>query len=317
MPATTARLALPTPLLTEAADVPASMLALALALDACAVWGRGTLAARPAAAGTEGRLYFGTDTGHFYVNTGTAWVDIGPSVISPDSVTANEIAPNAIGSSELADASVDTGALIDGSVTTNKLLDAAVTAAKIAAALKPSGGAGAGTEALRALGSAAGTAMPGDQVVPSAQIADNSITAAKINTALKPSSGAAVGTEALRALGTTPGTAAAGDDARFLGATTINFQTASYTLVIGDRGKMLDISNAGATILTVPADAVAFAVGDIIHIMQSGAGQVSVQGAGGVTVVGNPGLKLAGQWATATLLKRASNSWALFGGITS
>jgi hypothetical protein len=102
-----------------------------------------------------------------------------------------------------------------------------------------------------------------------------------------------------------------------LGATTINFQAASYALVVGDKGKLIDLSNAGAITLTVPTDAVAFGVGDIIHVLQSGAGQVTVAGAGGVTILANPGPKLAGQYATATLLKRASNQWVLFGGITS
>lgn len=316
MPGATTRLALPYPTLAEAADGPAAFQALAAAIDNAAIWSFGTLAARPAASGIAGRMYYATDTGHFYVNTGTAWIDIGPSVLSTDSVTAVEIAANAVGSSELADNAVDTNALQALAVTNAKLASGAVDAAVIAATLKPSGGAGAGTEALRALGLSAGLAMPGDQIVPSAQIADGSITAAKVSATLKPSGSAGTSTEALRALGTAAGTAAAGDDARFLGGLTINPQTASYTLVIGDRGKMVEINNAGFTNLTVPADAVAFAVGDTVNIMQTGGGQVTVVGAGGVTVVGNPGLKLAGQWATATLLKRASNSWVLFGGIT-
>lgn len=314
MPTTTARLALPTPLLTEAADVPASMLALAAALDFCAQWAQGPLASRPAATGTTGRLYFGTDTGHFYVNTGTVWVDIGPSVLAADSVGSTEIAPNSVGLSELADGAVDTAAIVDGAVTTNKHADASITSAKIAAALKASGGAGSSVEALRALGSGAADAMPGNQIIPSGQIADNSITAAKVNTALKPSSGAAAGTEALRALGTTAGTAAAGDDPRFLGATTINFQGGAYRLVLTDRGKMIDMS--GGSTLFVPVDATGFVVGDFVHVMQTGAGQVNLQGDGGVTVYGNPGLKLAGQFATATLMKRAANQWVAFGGLT-
>jgi len=195
-----------------------------------------------------------------------------------DAITAAMISPNAIGASELADASVDTAAIIDAAVTTLKILDGNVTLAKLAAA---------------------------------------SVDTTKIANSLKPSGGAANATEALRALGTTAGTAAAGDDTRFLGSTTINFQTAGYTLVLSDRGKMIDMASAGALTLLVPADAVGFQVGDLVHVMQSGAGQVTVAGTGGATVVGNPGLKTAGQWATATMMKRAANSWVLFGGITS
>jgi microcystin-dependent protein len=60
--------------------------------------------------------------------------------------------------------------------------DGSVTAAKVAAALKPSGGAAAGTEALRALGATASTAAAGndsrlsDQRVPT----DGSVTLAKL-----------------------------------------------------------------------------------------------------------------------------------------
>lgn len=314
---TTARLALPYPALTSAADVPADMAALAAALDAVVDYRQTTAATRPANPGHQAVVHWSTDTHKLSFWDGTAWYEIGPANIGPDTVTSSEIAANAVGSSELADGAVDTAAILDGAVTGAKIADGTITAADIAAALKPSGGAGGATETLRALGATPGTAMPGDQIVPSAQIADGSITAAKVSATLKPSGSAAAGTEALRALGTSAGTAAAGDDPRFLGATTINFQGGSYTLVIGDRGKMIDMSNPGAITLTVPADAVAFAVGDFVHVMQTGAGQISVVGAGGVTVYANPGPKLAGQFATATLMKRASNQWILFGGITS
>lgn len=286
MPVTTARLALPTPTLSEAADVPASMLALATALDQSGQWGQGTLAARPAAIGVTGRLYFATDEQKLYINTGTAWVSIGPSVSGIDSITAFEIAMDAVGASELANNAVDTAAIVDGAVTTAKIGALAVDTTKIAASLKPSGGAGGGTEALRALGVVVGTAAAGDD-------------------------------GRIRGVGTTAGTYAAGDDSRFATQLAINAQAGSYTLVIGDRNKMIEISNAGAVNLTVPLNSsVAFAVGDMIHLLQTGAGQITVAPAGGVAVNGNPGLKLNGQWASATLLKRGTDTWALFGNIT-
>lgn len=173
MPGSTPRLGLPYPLLAESADGPAALQALATALDQAGLWGQGLLAARGAAVGVSGRHYFAFDTGHLYVNTGTAWFDIGPSVTGPNSITAVEIANNAVGQTELADNAVDTASLIDGSVTGPKIADLAVTTAKLAAALKPSQGAGAGTEALRALGVVAGTALAGDApgaLVPSAVV---------------------------------------------------------------------------------------------------------------------------------------------------
>lgn len=94
-----------------------------------------------------------------------------------------------------------------------------------------------------------------------------------------------------------------------------NAQTATtYTLTISDRDKIVELNNASAITLTVPLNsAVAFPVGSNITLLQTGAGQVTVAGASGVTVNGNPGLKLSGQWAAATLIKRATDTWVLLG----
>jgi hypothetical protein len=101
-------------------------------------------------------------------------------------------------------------------------------------------------------------------------------------------------------------------------AVTINAQTASYTLVLADTGKIVSISNASANTLTVPANSsVAFTVGTTIMVRQAGAGQTSVAGAGGVTVNSRgAALKLAGQYAYATLVKVATDTWELSGDIS-
>jgi hypothetical protein len=99
--------------------------------------------------------------------------------------------------------------------------------------------------------------------------------------------------------------------------TIINAQTASYTLVLTDKNKLVELSNASATTLTVPANtSVAFPVGARIDILQTGAGQITVAGAGGVTVNGTPGLKLRAQWSAATLTKRATDTWVLIGDLS-
>ncbi len=99
---------------------------------------------------------------------------------------------------------------------------------------------------------------------------------------------------------------------------TINAQTASYTLVLGDAGKIVSLSNASANTLTVPTNAsVAFPVGATMLVRQAGAGQTSVAAAGGVTVNSRgAALKLAGQYAYATLVKVATDTWELSGDIT-
>ena len=96
--------------------------------------------------------------------------------------------------------------------------------------------------------------------------------------------------------------------------TVTNAQAASYTLVLADDGKILEVSNASANTVTIPLNSsVAFPVGTQIMIVQTGAGQTIVAGASGVTVNGTPGLKLRTQWSSATIIKRATDTWLIVG----
>ena len=98
---------------------------------------------------------------------------------------------------------------------------------------------------------------------------------------------------------------------------TINAQVASYTLVIADAGKQVEVSSASGVTLTVPTNAVAaFPIGTTIIIVQTGAGKITVAGSAGVTVNATPGLKMYGQWSTALLLKRATDTWLLSGDLS-
>lgn len=98
---------------------------------------------------------------------------------------------------------------------------------------------------------------------------------------------------------------------------TTNEQTGtSYTLVLSDSAKLIELNNAAAITLTVPTNAsVAFPVGTKIDLLQTGAGQVTVGGAG-VTINATPGLKLSGQWSSASLVKRATDTWVLIGNLS-
>jgi hypothetical protein len=92
-----------------------------------------------------------------------------------------------------------------------------------------------------------------------------------------------------------------------------NAKTTSYTLVLSDQSKIIEMNNAGATTLTLPADAsVNFPVGTYVLIMQTGAGQVTIAGSG-FTPDSTPGLKLRAQWSSATAFKRGTNSWVVMG----
>jgi hypothetical protein len=95
-------------------------------------------------------------------------------------------------------------------------------------------------------------------------------------------------------------------------------KTESYTLsALAERDNLIEMSNASATTLTIPLDsAVAFPVGTTLDILQTGAGQVTVAGDAGVTVNATPGLKLRTQWSSATLLKRATNTWVVYGDLS-
>ncbi len=100
--------------------------------------------------------------------------------------------------------------------------------------------------------------------------------------------------------------------------TTISAKTDSYTLSnLTERDTIIEISKSTATTLTIPTDATLnFPIGTTLDIIQTGSGQVTIAGAGGVTVNATPGLKLRTQWSSATLLKRAANTWLVFGDLS-
>lgn len=96
-----------------------------------------------------------------------------------------------------------------------------------------------------------------------------------------------------------------------------NAQTASYTLVLSDKNKIVEMNVGSANNLTVPLNSSqAFPVGSQINILQTGSGQTTVVATGGVTINATPGLKLRAQWSYASLIKRAENTWVLVGDIS-
>ena len=124
--------------------------------------------------------------------------------------------------------------------------------------------------------------------------------------------------------------AALGDDANFAGTVTtslaakvdsytpITQKTASYTLsTLDHRDDLIEMGSASALTLTIPLNSsIAYPVGTSFDILQTGAGQVTIAGAAGVTVNATPGLKLRTQWSSATVFKRAENTWVVYGDLT-
>ena len=94
-----------------------------------------------------------------------------------------------------------------------------------------------------------------------------------------------------------------------IGAPTQNNQTGTtYTLALLDAGKTVTLSNASPVTVTIPAQAtVTWANNTQIHLLNIGAGLVTIAGAVGVTVNGTP-LTLA-QNARGILIRTASNTW--------
>ena len=105
--------------------------------------------------------------------------------------------------------------------------------------------------------------------------------------------------------------------------TTISFNAqtgTTYTLVVGDLGKIVTLSNASGITLTVPPSV--FSTGNIINIQQIGAGQVTLAQGAGVTIsstgsgtLGNaPKLRL--RFSAATIICTASNTFTVIGDLS-
>ena len=98
----------------------------------------------------------------------------------------------------------------------------------------------------------------------------------------------------------------------------INAQTASYTAVLTDDGKLVTMSNASANNFTVPPNSsVAFGIGTQINIAQLGAGQTTLVAGAGVTLNSSgTKLKLKDQYSVATCVKTDTNTWFVVGNLS-
>jgi hypothetical protein len=93
-----------------------------------------------------------------------------------------------------------------------------------------------------------------------------------------------------------------------------NRQTASYTLVLSDADKLVEMNVGSANNLTVPASV--FAAGNQILLAQYGAGQTTIVAGSGMTIRSNGAkLKLNAQYSGATLVFISSSESYLFGDI--
>jgi hypothetical protein len=99
---------------------------------------------------------------------------------------------------------------------------------------------------------------------------------------------------------------------------TISAKTTSYTGVLGDAGKFIEIGSSSSAQFRVPMSTeVAYPIGTQITLLQTGIGQITVTPDDeSVTVNATPGRKLRAQWSSAVLTKRATDTWVLTGDLT-
>ena len=346
--ANTPRFSAPYPVGTTPTDVDGWIKQLADSIDAnSTMGGQGPLSGRPVSSpgspGKTNRIYVATDQSPMSVwyDYGTGWIQVGS--FAAGSIGTLQLADLSVTTAKLAELAVATSKIADLAVTSGKLADGSVTEAKIAAALKPSQGAAGSAEALRSLGTGAGQAVSGndarlsDQRVP----ADGSVTNSKLaagsvtNDKLADQSvnvnkivpgsvyGDRIPNDAIMASHIAAGQVGASEiadgsvSASKLAPISWNFQAANYTLVLSDRNRMIDVNVGSDVSIFIPVEsAVPFSTGDTVHIHQAGPGQVHVYPNSGVQLLYNPGFKTAGQYAVATLIKRGSNQWVLFGNIS-
>jgi len=93
-----------------------------------------------------------------------------------------------------------------------------------------------------------------------------------------------------------------------------NSQTGTaYTLTLSDANKYIKLDNANAITLTIPLDStVAFPIGTVVTVEQTGAGAVTATAEVGVTINGN--VLSASQFSILVLIKTATNAWTCVGG---
>ena len=98
----------------------------------------------------------------------------------------------------------------------------------------------------------------------------------------------------------------------------INAQTGTtYTFVAADAGKLVTSSNGSAQTITIPPNSsVAFAVGTQIIVQNLGSANATLAQGSGVTIQSKDSNKeIDGQYAAATCIKTATDTWSLIGAL--
>jgi hypothetical protein len=95
----------------------------------------------------------------------------------------------------------------------------------------------------------------------------------------------------------------------------INSQSSSYSIVLGDEGKLIRITSSSNQSLIIPLNSSqAFSIGTQALIVRGGTGELGITGSSGVSVNSALGyLRLNSQYSAANIIKVGTNEWYVFG----
>jgi hypothetical protein len=103
--------------------------------------------------------------------------------------------------------------------------------------------------------------------------------------------------------------------------TSIVEKTSAFNITDANyRDQMLEVNHTGGSAVTITVtedgtNGITYPVGTSIDILRTNTGAVTIAGSG-ATVNATPGLTLRARWSSATLFKRAANTWVLMGDLT-
>lgn len=101
-----------------------------------------------------------------------------------------------------------------------------------------------------------------------------------------------------------------------LGLTVVS-EASAQTFALGDANTLQSSTSATAVTWTVPPNSsVAFEIGTVIQVFQSGAGQVTFAPGSGVTIRSPNGTKTGQLYGVACLAKIAADEWVIYGDVT-
>ena len=145
------------------------------------------------------------------------------------------------------------------------------------------------------------TAELDDLSVTTAKLANSSVTSGKLATG-------AVGSTQIADGSITPAK---------LADVALDTKIANYELVLADKNKIIEMNVATVNTVTVPLNTTqAFPNGTQISIVQYGLGKTQIIGPVGLTIIATPGAYLRARYSSATLVKRDTNEWYLFGDLS-